>query len=190
MYVYFLLYYHRFKAYANHSFKEERMMIQTRLDLLLQLRDYSWDKEGWFPPLHAALEGVGAPEASWVPTGGGNTIWQLVNHINLYNDRLLYRLKEKPFMQLSTNTATFGEPGNPEDTEGWQATLDKTRLISENLRNAMASLSENDLDTTKRSSPLIEELAAWIMHDAYHIGQILLTRKLQHSWPSQQEYDA
>lgn len=160
-------------------------MNRDRIDLLLMQRDYSWDKEEWFLPLAPALEGVGPAEAAWQPPGGGNTIWQTVNHLNYYNERLLCRLTGTLFgLKLPNNDATFGEPGNPEDATGWQGTLERTRRIAEGLRNALAERSDADLDKRLSSASLGEELTLWIMHDAYHTGQIVLIRKQQGSWPA------
>lgn len=151
------------------------------------LREYSWDREGWFAPLAAALEGLGPAEAAWRPPGGGNTIWQTVNHVNYYNERLLCRLTGRTFAgpALSNNDATFGDPGDPGDASGWQATLERTRRIAEGLRQALAERTDADLDKPLSSASLGEELTAWIMHDAYHTGQIVLIRKQQGSWPAQ-----
>lgn len=148
-------------------------MDRDMMDLLLVQRDHSWEQEGWFPPLAAALEGVGPAEAAWRPPGGGNTIWQTVNHLNYYNERLLCRLTGMPFGPELDNDATFGEPGNPEDAVGWQAALERTRRIAQGLRTALAERGKAD-----------RNLALWVMHDAYHTGQIVLIRKQQGTWPA------
>ncbi|GAB2724373.1 DinB family protein [Paenibacillus thermoaerophilus] len=159
-------------------------MKRSRIDLLLLQRDHSWEKEEWFPPLSVALEGVSAREASWKPPGGGNTIRQIVRHINYYNERLLDRLAGKSPKYDNSNDATFGEPGEDEDESGWRATLEQTRRIAEELRKAMAALSDDDLDNTLSSATIGEQLALWMTHDAYHTGQIVLIRKQQGTWPA------
>lgn len=160
-------------------------MSRDRIDLLLMQKDFSWDKEEWFPPLAAALEGVGPAEAAWQPPGGGNTIWQTVNHLNYYNDRVLTRITgATPGTALPDNDATFGGPGNPEDAAGWQATLEEARRIAADLRQAIADLTDADLDKSLSSGTLGQLLPAWVLHEAYHGGQIVLIRKQQGSWPA------
>lgn len=160
-------------------------MTEGRMSLFRKLRAYSWDQESWFVPLAAALEGVGPAEASWQPPGGGNTIWQTLNHINYYNERLLGRLTDTPLDKpLPDNDATFGEPGSPEAVAAWKAELDRTRRIAEGLHKTLAERTDADLDQTYGSATLDEALASWIMHDSYHTGQIVLIRKQQGSWPA------
>lgn len=158
-------------------------MKRDTVDVLHMLGKHSWDEEGWFVPLADALEGVGSVEAAWQPPGGGNTIWQTVNHLNYYNGRFLARLNGSPFEEAPNNTSTFGEPGNPEDTDGWQVTLENTRRTAERLRQVLAERSHADLD----EEDLGEKLAHLFMHDIHHTGQIVLIRKQQGTWPKQRE---
>ncbi|HLN65524.1 MAG TPA: DinB family protein [Symbiobacteriaceae bacterium] len=156
-------------------------MSRERIEMLLHQKDQTWAQEGWFVPLADALEGVGAAEAAWQPPGAGNTIWQTVNHCNYYNERLLCKLTGRPYNRVANNIATFGEPGNPGDAEAWAATLAHTRRINEELRTVLAELTDADLDR----EPLNEQdVPAWVMHDAYHAGQIVLIRKMQGSYPA------
>ncbi|MFD0694606.1 DinB family protein [Paenibacillus sp. GCM10027628] len=158
-------------------------MSQFRINQLLLQWDHIWEKEEWTVPVSAALEGVTAKEAAWVPPGGGNTIWQTLNHMNYYNERLLSRLTDTSFDKTAnTNEETFGQPGNPEDLAGWQAAVQQAQSIAQNLRAALAALTDSDLERPYASSTLGNELPLWIMHDAYHAGQIVLTRKLLGKW--------
>lgn len=159
------------------------------MDLLRLQRDASWDKEDWFPPLAAALAGVGPAEAAWLPPGGGNTIWQTVNHLNYYNERLLCRLTGASFgPELPDNDATFSDPGDPTDVAGWAATLERTHRIAAGLGQVLAGCCEAGPDqplSPVASAALGEQLPHVILHDAYHTGQIVLIRKQQGSWPAQ-----
>lgn len=79
-------------------------MSITPVDLLVVQKDNTWDVEEWIVPLSTALEGLTAEQAAWAPPGGGNTIWQTVNHINYYNGRMLSRLKGiEPGPRFETN---------------------------------------------------------------------------------------
>jgi uncharacterized damage-inducible protein DinB len=159
-------------------------MEASRLTVLQLLREYSWDKESWFLPLASAIEGITSEEASWRPPGGGNTIWQTLNHLNFYNARILERLKGRAPAPLSvTNTETFGEPGDPNDAAGWQETVRRARQIAEDIREALNGITEAELD----NDGLGEALTAWVMHDAYHTGQIVLLRKMQGAWLAERE---
>ncbi|UFU01215.1 DinB family protein [Radiobacillus kanasensis] len=151
----------------------------SSLDIYKKQRTYSWDKEGWFVPLSLSLEGLGATDAAWNPPQGGNTIWQIVNHINYWNELILLGLHGKSNESNITNEETFGEPGHAEDTAGWSDTLKRTHRIANEIAKLLDTISEAEL----RSLPVYNDLADWMMHDAYHTGQIVLLRKLQGSWP-------
>lgn len=162
-------------------------MIQDRIGLIRALRDYGWEKVGWFVPLAVTLEGCSAAEAAWQPPGGGNTIWQTVNHINFYNERLVCQMTGRPFeAKISSNDDTFGAPGDPADTDGWQGTLERTRQIAEELNGLFAAAQDSELDLPAGKVSRVEAIASWIMHDSYHTGQIALLRKMQgwkgHNW--------
>lgn len=150
--------------------------MREKMEMLLKQRELTWDKEEWFVPLAPALDGLGPVEAAWQPPGGGNTIWETLNHLNYYNHRLLCRLTKTEFgPEKADNDATFGPKGDPEDGPGWEATRERTRRIVEGLRQALAGASDADYRETH---------ASWVMHDAYHTGQIVLIRKQQGSWPA------
>lgn len=63
--------------------------------------------------LSKAIENLTAAQAAWQPPGGGNTIWQNLNHLNYFNERSLEKVKgDVPGKALDTNEETFGAPGN------------------------------------------------------------------------------
>ncbi|EHS57439.1 DinB family protein [Paenibacillus sp. Aloe-11] len=158
-------------------------MNRDRVNLLLLQKENSWNKEEWIVPLAAALQDVKTHEAAWTPTGGGNTIWQTVRHINYYNERILNRLTHQPVSSTQMdNEETFGQPGDAEDHEGWQETLKKTEALANQLLTTIAALTDDDLDKPFGSETLGAELSRWMLHDAYHSGQIVLIRKQLGTW--------
>lgn len=156
------------------------------MDVFRSLAGFSWDKEEWFVPLATALEGVGAAEAAWQPPGGGNTIWQTVNHLNYWNGRMLGYLTGVTQPKGIGNDATFGEPGDPANAAGWADTLELTRRVAEQRRAVLAELTDADLSRALGSGTVGEALPSWLLHDAYHTGQIVLLRKQQGSWREKQ----
>ena len=60
-----------------------------RIDLLLNKLDSTFDKESWYAPFKHAIEGLTAEQAMWKPAGETtNTIWENVNHLTYYKERL------------------------------------------------------------------------------------------------------
>lgn len=159
--------------------------MQGRVELLGLMREFGWNREAWFVPLEQALQGLTAREAAWQPPGGGNTIWQTLNHLNYWNAFMLGRITGVPADGPPVaNDATFGPAGDPNDEEGWRAAVARARQVAEDLQAAVANLSEADLDRPlKDIGSVAASLTAWAMHDAYHTGQIVLIRRMQGSWP-------
>lgn len=160
-------------------------MAMDRLGLIRLHLEHIWEKESWIPPLLTALEGIGPAEAAWQPPGGGNTIWQTLNHMNYYNERILNSILGKPIEPQMPNGETFGKPGDPEDTEGWNAAVEQARQVIAEIMKSLKEMRDAELDRELASTmSLAEVLSLWMMHDAYHTGQIVLIRKQQGSWPA------
>ncbi|MDU4698491.1 MAG: DinB family protein [Paenibacillus sp.] len=162
-------------------------MSVTALDLLVVQKDNNWEVEEWIVPLSTALAGLTAEQAAWAPPEGGNTIWQTVNHINYYNGRILSRLKgTEPGARVETNEESFNGTGGAQDEAAWAHVLAETKQIQLELREAIAALTAEELDApyANTGEPYGRELSRWMLHDAYHAGQIVLIRRQQGSWRS------
>ncbi|WP_099157088.1 DinB family protein [Virgibacillus ndiopensis] len=173
------------------------------MDIFRMEYDFCWDTETWFLSLEPALQGLNSADASWHPPGGGNTIWQTVNHLNYYNALLVRQINDTtPRKKGSTNKVafgdigepdsekwkailaedTFGDIGDPADSEKWEEVLADAHLICEDLRKSLAQVNDSQLE-----EELVGGLARQILHTVYHIGQIVLIRKQQGSWPKERE---
>ena len=158
-------------------------------DVLVENWDYVMDIEDWAPPLSAALEGVTSEQALWKPEGAaGNSIWENVNHLTYYKERLLRKLKGmEKLPDLESNDATFTVTGSGE--EDWKQAVDKLKTIHASLREIIVALEEGAYEWGGSGHAPGEEVMSLILHDAYHTGQIVLVRKLQGSWPSTRRFD-
>lgn len=162
-------------------------MPKDRASLLLLQKEQTWNQEEWIVPLSTALEGLSDEQAAWQPPGGGNTIRETVNHLNYYNGRNLNRLSGiAGGPQAQSNEATFeNQAGQADHAElAWDDLFRQTAEIAAGLREAIARLTEDDLNKPVGEITLGEHLASWLLHDAYHAGQIVLIRKQQGSWRS------
>ncbi|MNN40353.1 DinB superfamily protein [compost metagenome] len=121
-------------------------MSLSRIQTLLFQLDAIWYHDEWFTTVSRALDGVTSVEAAWKPAGDSNTIWQLVNHMNFYNEQILQRLTNQPQQKASSNTSTFGSPGDAGNEAGWQEVKEQAFSIAAEIRKVIASLSDDDLD--------------------------------------------
>ncbi|MFD2372096.1 DinB family protein [Brevibacillus sp. GCM10020057] len=158
----------------------------SRKALLLQNWEYTYEQEGWYPPLRDALSGLTAAQASWRPAGeAANTIWETVSHLLFFKERLMHRLAGTPFpLTAETNEDTFVPSGGPEDEDAWQATQERMATVHRQLREQLSALSEEELDQKDTAQSFMN----LILHDACHTGQIIQIRKLQGSWPARRTF--
>jgi len=161
--------------------------MSTIRELLQQNWQYTMDTEDWSPPLSVALDGVDHTLALWKPVGAaGNSIWETVNHLTYYKERLLHRLQGLPkWPDAADNDATFTVTASGE--EEWQKAVAKLKAIHASLLEEIAKLTEAQLNGAD-STVTPQSFMSLILHDAYHTGQIILVRKLQGSWQANRSF--
>ncbi|MCM3707975.1 MULTISPECIES: DinB family protein [Cytobacillus] len=144
-----------------------------------------WHENEWFASMDQALHEVNAAEAAWTSSGQSNSIWQIVNHLIFWNEDVIHRIKgtENP-QKAEDNEVTFGNPGDPEDESRWAQTVQHLNEVMGELKEVITELNDEQLKAPyAANSNSIERLLSNIMmHDTYHVGQIVLLRKLQSSW--------
>jgi uncharacterized damage-inducible protein DinB len=150
-------------------------------ELLNEQFNSCYDTNGWFAAVRTALDGVTAEQASWKPAGADNSIWENVNHLIFWNERWLQRYR--------------GELNEPQDVENkgtfragatdWPAVVARLYSIFDEWRENLNRTDEERLGSMVNAGyqePWWVPLAHQNIHNAYHIGQIVLLRKLQGAW--------
>jgi len=159
--------------------------MQPVTKMFLEQLDMHCHENEWFASMDQALHGVTAAEAAWTSSGISNSIWQIVNHLIFWNEDVIHRLKgtENP-RKAEDNEETFGNQGNPEDEIEWGQTVQRLSEVINNLKRVIEDLDDEKLKApyAANSSSTERLLSNIMMHDTYHIGQIVLLRKLQSSW--------
>lgn len=133
----------------------------------------------WFAGLERALQNSTAAEAAWVPGQGMNTIWQLVNHMTYWTQYIVNFTTGEPNPEGHIEeSVTFGAPGDPADEAGWQAA--KERLMQVQLRlKSLAAESDVSQPPAGRKTTIGKMIGDINLHNAQHLGQIILIRKLR-----------
>jgi uncharacterized damage-inducible protein DinB len=149
--------------------------------ILLEQFTACYDENAWFVSLKTVLEGVTAEQAAWKPESVDNSIWETVNHIVFWNERWLQRYRgELNEPQDVDNDTTFES-----DETDWPATLEKLWAVMDEWRAKLETIDDAKLESPVNAqylAPWRSPLAQQNIHNAYHIGQVLLLRKLQGSW--------
>ncbi|MGD6774661.1 DinB family protein [Sutcliffiella horikoshii] len=159
--------------------------MQVVAKMFLEQLDIHCHENEWFASMDQALQGVTAAEASWTSSGISNSIWQIVNHLIFWNEDVIHRIKgtDNPH-KAEDNEATFGSQGDPEDESGWAKTVQRLSEVMNKLKRVIEDLNDEKLKAPYAANSYSTErlLSNIMMHDTYHIGQIVLLRKLQSSW--------
>jgi uncharacterized damage-inducible protein DinB len=159
-----------------------------RKDILIAGWEAAHDKEDWYPPLKAALDGVDYEQSLWkAPGNASHTIGELVDHLLYYKKRFLFRLEHKAWQStINTNDETFS--GNAaRSSQDWKSTVDELASVHQRIQKQLEGLKDSDLDLKLPEASIGAQMLTLIMHDAYHTGQIIFIRKLNGSWPSVRE---
>ncbi len=122
------------------------------------------------------LHGVDGKKAMAGLSGKTNSIWQLVSHITYWRTSVVNRLTG------STNPPPFKDfllPDDPNE-ENWRQTLHDFEAAYHLLRNAIHHFNEENLDKPSpgKGQTFYELIMGCLQHDAYHLGQMMLLKKI------------
>lgn len=146
---------------------------QTLKSVLLDQLKSTHNKENWFVPITAALDGITAEQAAWTDGSGNHSVGQLANHLLFWNERQLQKFRgQKPGPFNGNNDETF----NAFTKEQWAETVKKLNAVLTDLEH---EIERSDDASLKSWTETIANISA---HNAYHTGQIIYVRKLQGSW--------
>ena len=155
----------------------------TTKEFLLEQFDACYNENGWFVALKNALNNLTAEQAAWKTENLGNSIWEILTHLNFYNEAYLKRFKGIDYVYpTQDNDETFASAETEAD---WRAEVERFDLIMSEWRNLLEAASEEKFDETvsaTNKSAWSSLLAHVNAHNAHHGGQIVVIRKLQGSW--------
>jgi uncharacterized damage-inducible protein DinB len=146
--------------------------VTLRAILLEQLRTTHGDKD-WFVPINIAVAGLTADQAKWKDASGNHSAGQLTNHLLFWNERELAKIKGEPEKKFSGNNE---ETFNDFDSKTWSETVKKLDLVMSEIEKFVETADEQKLQT------YASEIAHIGTHNAYHVGQIIVIRRLQGAW--------
>jgi uncharacterized damage-inducible protein DinB len=109
--------------------------------------------------------------------GNLNSIWQIVNHMISWREALLGRLMDKPVDVPDNNF--ISELSDTSD-KAWQETIKKFEYSQQKILKFLENSKEDMLETISPTSgySYYELTMSIMLHDTYHLGQIVLIKKL------------
>lgn len=157
----------------------------TTKEFLIEQFTVCYDENGWFVALKNALRNLTAEQAAWKTENLDNSIWEILAHLNFYNERYLKRFKGEQLPPSTLeNSETFTGAGELSET-AWASEVEKFDAIMSEWRNLLESAEEDKLAqavSAENASPWREVISNINTHNAHHGGQIVVIRKLQGSW--------
>jgi uncharacterized damage-inducible protein DinB len=130
------------------------------------------------------LAGVSAAQAAARPIPNAHTIWELVLHITAWRGEVCRRLSGgSPALPAEGDWPPLTDTGQ----DSWQDTLARLDASSRALQDAAARFDAARLDSPvgPQHSPELGTVGSYYVmlhgvaqHDAYHLGQVTMLRKL------------
>jgi hypothetical protein len=137
--------------------------------LLQELRE-THNEKNWFVSGKEATDGLTPEQAAW-SDGKNHSAGQLIDHLNYWNSVNLANFKKQPAPKTPSNDATFSF-----DPKRWQSAVSEFDRIMTEIEQYVTSA---DGETLMKIAPTIARIA---QHNAYHIGEIVTSRKKQGTW--------
>lgn len=153
----------------------------TYKSILIDQLTACYNDKSWFLPLADILEDLTVAEAV-TENDNKQTIWSIVNHLIYWNETWLERFKEGEFIlnNAINNDETFSLTQDQLNEVGWKETLNRLENVFSNWRVILEETDESKL--TKQlpeyfNAPWWGVVSNLSIHNAYHIGQIMLLKK-------------
>jgi len=153
----------------------------TTKSTLIEQFDSAYDQSAWFVSALDAVKEISAEEAAWKPEEDIHSVAELVVHLNFWNERWLRRFRGEEVGSAEMEVAeTFLI-----NAADWNKTLERFVGIMNEWRSLLTEADDekfSELVSVKIPDEWASPIAQMNIHNAYHVGQIVLIRKLHGSW--------
>lgn len=147
----------------------------TNREILLEQLQACRDKNGWFTSMAASVKGLTQKQADWKSNGEMNSVHEIVRHLHFYNERYLKRFSDQEVPDFEGDNDDTFEP-----IDGEKASWDETLKAYDDTMDGWINGIEQAQD--EKIGKWAGDLTHLTLHNAYHIGQIVMIRKQQGSW--------
>ncbi len=151
--------------------------MKTELERFNKLFADHYSGEPWIEiNLLQTLDGINEQEANR-KLGNLNTIWQIVNHMISWRETLLKRIHNQNIAAPENN---FIEPVTDISPEAWMYTKARLGFSQDSLLAYLSPGNDVNLDEHPNGGAYTryELIQAILQHDMYHLGQVVLIKKL------------
>ena len=157
--------------------------ITSVKDILLDQLAACHDDESWFKSSKTILDDLTVAQATRKIEGNPHSIWEIANHLIYWNEVWLTRfINEDSFeMRNIQNEKTFELDHLQINEENWRKTI---RQLSKGFSEWRKVITNCEISKLERKIPSYFNAPWWnvvsnlCIHNAYHIGQMMLLKKL------------
>lgn len=118
------------------------------------------------------------------PAGAAHTPWQVLEHMRITQRDVVDRIGNANHRALGFPDEYWPPTANPRKNESWDASVAAFRADQKALVNVIGN---SDVDLFERTRPgadgvLLDDLLMIADHNAYHLGELILLRRLLGAW--------
>jgi uncharacterized damage-inducible protein DinB len=152
------------------------------------LRDHLARALGW-AEAHMSLEDAVAdlaePLRGRVPAGLPYSPWQLLEHIRITQHDILDFCRNPKYQEIAWPDDYWPKSPAPPSSDAWD---DSVRRIREDRAGLEALARDTSIDLAARiphgtGQTYLREILLVIDHTAYHMGELIVARRLLGAWP-------
>lgn len=153
-------------------------LVRQHLQAVLAWKDAHVD-------LDSAVAGIPPPRRGECPSGAPHSPWQIVEHIRVAQEDILDFCRTPAYRPRTWPDDYWPADPAPPDDDAWDASLQRYRQDREALQR-LALDSSVDLTTPiphGDGQTSLREILLVADHTAYHVGELVLLRRLLGMWP-------
>lgn len=138
------------------------------------------DDSGGFTPFDRALDGLSGEDAVRRPPGSPHSVAEVLAHMVFWQQRFLAMVdgeQPRPVPHAADGWPTVTADGWPELVREYHAGLDRYRGLAREADQLARPLVEG------RERSVGASVMSYYVHEAHHLGQIILLRRMLGAWP-------
>ncbi len=134
----------------------------------------------------AAVDGVPADKRGVAPAGLPHSPWQLLEHLRITQHDILDFCVNPQYREMKWPDDYWPASASPPSPQAWEKSVSAYRRDREAMQ-ALARDASIDLFATiphGSGQTYLREILLVVDHASYHIGQMVLVRRLLGAWPA------
>jgi uncharacterized damage-inducible protein DinB len=132
-----------------------------------------------------AVKGIPAKARGRVPDGAAHSPWQILEHLRIAQHDILDFCMNRDYRELAWPDDYWPAAAAPHDAAAWDASVAAYRRDREAMQRLARDTTIDLFDPIPHGSgqTYLREILLVVDHGAYHIGQLVVVRRLLGIWP-------